>query len=58
MALVFIAIPLLGVCWYVNLIITLKRLKHNQDIHNYTIIGGLLTFAFICAGMLGIASLH
>ncbi|WP_166786841.1 hypothetical protein [Jeotgalibacillus salarius] len=52
MALFIFATPKLGVLLYLNLIIILKRLKHNQ-----TMIEALLTFVFLIAVMRGVASL-
>ncbi|UNL83173.1 hypothetical protein [Priestia koreensis] len=43
----FFIIPILGVLWFVNLTLFLKKLHAKEDTHNTVMIGGLLTFAFV-----------
>ena len=58
LVMLLLVIPLLGVLWFVNFTVFLKNLKNDKSTHNQTVLGSVLTFAFIFALMYGYVGTH
>lgn len=43
----FLVLPLLGAVWFYNLVVLLRNLKNEKDIHNQTVLGTVFTFIFV-----------
>jgi hypothetical protein len=43
----FLVLPLLGAVWFYNLVVLLRNLKNDKDIHNQTVLGTVFTLIFV-----------
>jgi len=43
----FLVLPLLGAVWFYNLVVLLRNLKKDKDIHNHIVLGTVFTFIFV-----------
>ena len=53
-----ITLPIIGSLWFLNFTIFFKRLNSNENTHNQTILGVLLTFIFIFVFAYGYLATH
>ena len=58
LVMLLLVIPSLGVLWFVNFTVFLKNLKNGKSTYNQTVLGSVLTFAFIFALMYGYVGTH
>jgi hypothetical protein len=43
----FLVLPPLGAVWFYNLVVLLRNLKNEKDIHNQNVLGTVFTFIFV-----------
>ncbi|MBS4216158.1 hypothetical protein [Neobacillus rhizophilus] len=53
-----LAVPLIGVVWFLNFVQLINHIKHGKDIRNQTIAGAVLTFVVVFVFMYWLAGIH